>query len=294
MSDEQQAERNVPKWLLEQHAPRLVDLLGPSNKDWGRLAVKMDSRMAVAERGVAETGTWTAPTTLVDLAYRAEFDAQMGTHEGRAGLAFLRFIEAQAVELCTLVDRDLLPTVRREMRDLFINFNANESKYLDKVGELAASVYLLRSTRGRLAGIEVGLPQLPTKIDVVIDLPGSGQVPVEYLNIHVNDARLTSPEDLHAFLDGRVRRKIEAKLKRPHPEGTPPPFPLLLILWFQNVETLQRFAGCLMGRASNEGSELPICTLQQYGDGNGYVEWRFASVAQLVGEYGLLAGGGAA
>ncbi len=276
---------NRPRWLLEKHAPRLVEVLGLSDKHWASLAKKLSERMEAARKAVEGSGTWTGPTALVDLAFLAEFDIHAGTSTGRRALAFLQYVEDQAVQLASLIGPELRPTLRREMRDLFINFSAEQSKYLDKVGELAATVHLLRSTGGQLRGIEVKLPDLPTSLDVLVEMPTGAQVAVEFLNVHLDDDRLHSAEDLQAFLDGRVHRKIEDKLKKAVPAGEPPPFPLLLILWFRRVETLQKFAEYLVSRASPDGKELPVCALQQFGDTHGYVEWQFKSVAAFCRDH---------
>lgn len=273
---------NRPRWLLEKHAPRLVEVLGLSDKQWASLSKKMSERMDTAREAVDSSGTWSGPTTLVDLAFLAEFDIYAGTSTGQRGLAFLQFVEEQAVQLASLVSANLHPTLRREMRDLFINFSAEQSKYLDKVGELAATVYLLHSTGGQLGGIEVKLPGLPTSTDVLVVMPSGAHEAVEFLNVHLDDDRLHTAEDLRAFLDGRVQRKIEDKLKRAHPMGGPAPFQLLLILWFRRLETLQKFAEYLVSRAKPGGNEHPVCALQQFGDENGNVEWRFEPVASLL------------
>ena len=280
---------NVPLDLLAKHAPRLVELLGPKPKQWAQLSTKASARMDVAGEAVAADGAWTGPTTLVDLAFWAEMDLWTGKADHDRNLAFLTFIESQAVELASRIPERLLPTLRREMLDLFVNFSTVQSKYLDKVGELAAMLYLLRSTGGTLAELEMPLPDIGTSIDVVVEMPSGGRIPVEFLNIHIEDDRLHSPQNLTDFLDGRVKRKVEAKLKRGHEAGAGSPFPLLLILWFQRVETLQKFAKVLIGRAAETGLELPICTLQQFGNQDGYVEWRFSSVDQLVHGHDLLA-----
>lgn len=280
---------NVPLDLLAKHASRLVELLGPKPKQWTQLSRKATRRMDVAGEAVATDGAWNGPTTLVDLAFWAEMDLWTGKADHDRNLAFLTFIESQAVELASRIPERLLPTLRREMLDLFVNFSTVQSKYLDKVGELAAMLYLLRSTGGTLAELEMPLLDIGTSIDVVVEMPSGSAIPVEFLNIHVKDERLHSPRDLTDFLDGRVKRNVEAKLKREHEAGAEPPFPLLLIPWFQRVETLQKFANVLIGRASETGTELPICTLQQFGNQDGYVEWRFSSVDQLVHGHGLLA-----
>ena len=241
----------------------------------------MSARVMAGEEEIKIRGQATWPTTLVDLALNAEYDLHYGTTKGQVGLAFLRLIEQLAVQLNAVLPDGLRPSLRKEMLDLFLAFDATQAKYLNKVGELAATNFLLSATGGTLVQFEAKIPGLDTSVDVLVRLPSGKLFPVEYLNVHMNDSRVTSPDRLNKLLEAKVREKLRRKLKGSQMAGTRAPFFLQLILWFKKVETVHQYAQALVDRASRSTVELPICILGQRGDGRGYVEWQFASVARL-------------
>jgi len=112
-------------------------------------------------------------------------------------------------------------------------------------------------------------------------------VAVEILNVWIDDSRVTDEKGLNAFLDGRITRKIREKTGNDLPPDQLP-FPLLLVLWFQDVRTVIRFAKTIIGRAS--GNQLPACVLVQYLNEQNQKAWLFASLAELTSKYQITTG----
>ncbi|MCA9665980.1 MAG: hypothetical protein KC503_10345 [Myxococcales bacterium] len=269
------------RYLLSKFTPKLVEFVRLSNKDWRNLDSKMGRRISTAQKRLEEgENVWAAETTVLDLAYLAERDVVFGTRDAIVEHDFLRFIDGLVSELLGLIPEVLHPTARRQLRDLVVNFGLTQSKYRDKVGELVATVHLLRVTDARLLDFECRLVAGETSLDVLLGMPSGSAIPVEYLNVHVKDDRLEAEDDIDVFLDYRIAQKVKAKMGAVVPERGVLPFPLLLVLWFEDVQTLQRYAGRLAGRAT--GAELPACVIMQLRDAEDRVSWEFGSVQAFI------------
>jgi hypothetical protein len=115
----------------------------------------------------------------------AELDEVQGvrSRDGIVRVEFLRFIDRQVDELFRMMPSSLLPRARRQLRKLVENLSATQSgpQYLNWVGELAATVYLLRTTGAELVGIEKGIAGRNTSLDVLIRLKSGTRISVEFL-----------------------------------------------------------------------------------------------------------------
>ncbi len=172
---------------------------------------------------------------------------------------------------------------RQQVRGLFEDFADDDSHLREKLGELFASLYVLRTADVTAAGFEVqAVPGGVKTFDLAVRTSTGATFAVEILNVFLDDERMTDPQGLHAFLDGRVQRKVREILGVTLP-ATDLPFPLLLVLWFKRVETMVRFADAVVSR--NRQFELPPCALMQLADPDGRKCWDFGSIASLIRRY---------
>jgi hypothetical protein len=172
-----------------------------------------------------------------------------------------------------------MPSIRMQARNLFLNFSEKSSKYLENVGELSAILSILVKTGAKTLEFEVKVSDKNTSFDLSIKLENGHSVAVEIMNVWIDDKKLSDDIGLHNFLDGRISKKIREKTGQYLP-ASQLPFPLLLVLWFQDVKNVSRFAKAIISRA--QGNELPPCTILQYLNDQNQKNWIFSSFAELV------------
>jgi len=224
-----------------------------------------------------EEGEVQLRTTLYELIVHAECGDEA------FAVPFLRYVDETARDLATLVPSDLMPAARQQVRGLFEDFADDDSHLREKLGELFANLYVLRTADVTAAGFEVpAVPGGSKTFDLAVRASTGATFPIEILNVFLDDERMTDPQGLHAFLDGRVQRKVREKLGLTLP-ATDLPFPLLLVVWFKRVETMARFADAVVSR--NRQFELPPCALMQLADPAGCKCWDFGSISSLVRRY---------
>lgn len=259
---------------LQTFTPYLIEFLDLKSREWRTVESNLAKRNTALEMQQAtKNEPVTAKTTIYDLLVEA--------HLGNTTAArFLSFIDSIAVGLARVIPEHLKPSARLQARNLFMNFSHTSSKYLDTVGELAAILYILEKTSAVPIGFEEKrLSGKNTTLDLSIKFDGGGCIAVEVLNIWINDSKITDESGLHAVLDYRIRKKIQEKTGESLP-ATQLPFPLLMVLWFQNVQTVCQFSKAIIGRA--KGNELPACVILQYRDEENQKNWIFSSLAELA------------
>ena len=269
-------------WLgeLAELAPNLVHAFGPKPSELTRIFAKLDERVAHGESVLATEDVWQPETTIWDLVFRSRH------LNDKISRGFVAFIEAHATVLKDNLSCDLLPTARKELRNLFLDFSDEGSGYLNKVGELCAIAYTLRSVEAEALGLEVPVkPESRKRIDLLVRTNSGARFPIEILNFHLKDEKLSDEGDLNKLMDDRLEAKVKDKLGPDFGKGGTP-FLLLPVLWFREAATLSRFAQTIVGRA--QGSvELPACSVVQLAASDGSRHWDFGSVAHLMTKYRL-------
>lgn len=271
-----------PERLLRRYAPHLVEHLGLTAREWADLQVKANARMEEIAAQMPAGGEVTVPATLLDHAVKLEIDHLRRTNRAVASASFLEFLDTLVVNLITRVPPELMPTLRQQTRDIFINFSLEQSKYKEKLGELLAIDRLAHRLGADIVGLEVPIAERPTTLDVALALPSQKVLPVEILNVQLTDDRIENEAGLMTLIDGRIKAKVKQKFGVDIADASLLTFPLQLVVWFQRDETLQRYGTVLASRENNCPFELPICTLQLLGDGAHRFEWRFGSIAELI------------
>lgn len=261
---------------LRRFTPDLVDNYGLTRHQWHRVEEKLAQRNSALEPQLKKKKMAPTPTTIYDLVVLALSGDDTAAR-------FLAFVNDIASDLAQLLPQELIPSAREQTRNLFMDFSTTKSAFREKIGELAAVVYILKQTGGKPLQFEIKLSDNSNKrIDLCLEMIDGKPIVVEILNIFVNDEKLSTDADLNDFLDGRISKKIKEKTGQSLPADKLP-FPLLLILWFNNVFTIKQFSSAIIKRAS--GNELPACVLQQFMNIQGKKSWKFSSVARLMSDY---------
>lgn len=258
---------------LNHFAPSLIEYLDLKPRDWRKLEKRLNDRYAILE-GRLKTGCQSV------VVKTSIYDLMLEGYLGNVTAArFLQFIDSIALGLSRKIPVHLQPSVREQARNLFMDFSKDAPKYLEKVGELAAILFILEKSGATPLGFEVKIPERNTTFDLLVELETSNPLVIEILNVWINDQKVTDDAGLHKFLDCRISRKIEEKTGVALP-ASELPFPLLLVLWFEDVNTVRRFANTIIGRA--HGKELPACVILQYLNERNQKDWLFSSLAELV------------
>lgn len=257
---------------LNHFAPSLIEYLDLKPRDWRKVEKRLDERYAILkERLKTDCDPVVTKTSIYDLM----LEAYLGNV---TAARFLLFIDSIASGLARKIPVHLQPSVRKQARNLFLDFSKDAPKYLEKVGELAAILYILEKSGAKPLGFEVRIPERNTTFDLLVELEAGPPLAIEILNVWINDQKVTDESGLHNILNCRVARKMTEKTGVDLP-ASELPFSLLLILWFQDVDTVRRFAKSIIGRA--RGKELPACVILQYLNEQNQKAWLFSSLAEL-------------
>lgn len=263
---------------LRHFAPSLIEFLDLKPREWLNVERKLAERNRIFQNKIVNNGdSVIAKTTIYDLMV----EASLGN---TTAIRFLSYIDSIASGLAQHIPEPLLPSIRMQARNLFLNFSEKSSKYLENVGELSAILYILEKTGAKPLEFEVKVSGKNTSFDLSIEFENSYSVAVEIMNVWIDDKKLSDDIGLHSFLDGRISKKIREKTGQYLP-ASQLPFPLLLVLWFQDVKNVSRFAKVIINRA--QGNELPACTILQHLNDQNQKNWIFSSFAELVNK-GLL------
>lgn len=258
---------------LRHFAPSLIEFLDLKPREWRKAENKLAERNAILQNQFENSGgSVAAKTTIYDLMV----EAYLGNI---IAVRFLSYIDSIVSRLIQLIPEQLQPSVRLQARNLFLQFSEKSSNYLEKVGELAAMLYILEKTGAKPLEFEAKMTNKNTSLDLSIEFENGHSVAVEIMNVWIDDKKLSDDKGLHSFLDGRISKKILEKTGH-HLPVIQLPFPLLLVLWFQDVKNVSRFAKAIISRA--QGNELPACTILQYLNDQNQKNWIFSSFAELV------------
>ncbi|MDR6338148.1 hypothetical protein HNQ91_001170 [Filimonas zeae] len=197
----------------------------------------------------------------------------------RVGKGLISFLDGQVNEFITLTNNnpELLRQLKEEMADMFWE---NEAKYLDRVGELVSTVFLIKEMApARLHSFShVYLPDGtykgdPPDADLCFEQPGRKPVLIEIRNINLNYERITSEEGLYNIIAGRITKKwAEKKFDSPGLNERYDKIWIQPFIWIYDQPTIERYTEAL--NSFTFANTLPLLSLQQAADSWGNIYYR--------------------
>lgn len=183
---------------------------------------------------------------------------------------------------------DLFPQLKKQLKGMF---HDNEAKYLEKIAELLASVYLIKNMPNvKLASLEEkfqlknGLPDKSGKdADLLIQNQDSGETSlIDIVNIALEANRIETATGLENIIKDRIEKKWESKnfndatLKDRYNNVQ-----LQIFIWIYNIDIILKFKDVFLKFENN--SILPFLFLVQYTDANGRIIFKCQKASEIDG-----------
>jgi len=257
------------KDYLDKFCPTVVSMANLSNAEWQSISDRFDARMNRIVEALDTTTSIGVQTTIYDLVLLAD----SGQKEG---ISFLRFIERLSKDLIKDVPARFHVRLRNSFVNLVSNFDDARSGYLDPIGEFTALLSMVTESTLELKEIEATLPSGKKADFCFVDSKGDRLVWVEVLNIHFQEGKIRTDNDLLTFLSKRIEDKLQKKL---HALGCEAPnriFALLPVVWCE-LEDVQDRAEVIL-RVKQKYRTLPICLIAQTRSDSGEVGYRFTTM----------------
>ena len=209
------------KAYLERFLPNVMSLFKAADSDLLLLFERFESRYAFYEEQLSKAPDFFIENSLIDLIWFAE--------EGRKfALDYLAFIDSQCSTIIQHVDEQRLLEFRPMMKNLFLNFDNQNSRIQSYVGEMCVIAKLVGSKKFRLISVESRLDN-GNEIDFLLS-DGERNYLVEVENIDISGWKVDSQEKVKDFIWTRANRKADKKFAGATvPENTS--FMLAQVLW---------------------------------------------------------------
>ena len=228
------------------------------------------------------------PTCIYDLMARIVHPGIGSLKEKAVAVGLLTSIDNAIGKLSELVLRDvfLLSQLKKQLKDLF---NDNGAKYLEKIGELFASIHLIESYPNHtLKSLEYKYERVDGKIsskgkDADLYFKGTNienSILIDVVNISLDYKRIENDAGLETIISDRIGSKIKAKrfddqdVVKYYEKTMIQPF-----LWVFDWETILQFKKSL--RKTYFSNSLPILLLTQQTDASGNLSYKRISVNEL-------------
>jgi hypothetical protein len=228
------------------------------------------------------------PTCIYDLMARIVHPGIGSLKEKAVAAGLLTSIDGAIGKLSELMLGDvfLLSQLKKQLKDLF---NDNEAKYLEKIGELFASIHLIESYPNHtLKSFEYKYEKVDGKIsnkgkDADLYFQGKNienSILIDVVNISLDYRRIESNAGLETIISDRIRSKIKAKrfdeqdVVKHYGQAMVQPF-----LWVYDWGTILRFKSSL--KKTYFSNSLPILILTQQSDASGNLSYKCINVNDL-------------
>ncbi|MDT4332810.1 MULTISPECIES: hypothetical protein [Methylomonas] len=204
MTKKRQAKFDVEDFsrYLKQFLPNVMKLFDPTPADISLVFNRFETRYAFYEKQLAVSESFYIENSLVDLIWKAEEGVPFAVD-------YLAFIEAQCAVIMKNIDPALCREFRSTMKNLFLNFDDNESRIQSYVGELCVLAKLLSSNVYRLLKVEYRLSN-GNSIDYLLS-DGERQHLVEVSNVDISGWPTPSRDKVVELIWGKAKTKIETK-----------------------------------------------------------------------------------
>ena len=228
------------------------------------------------------------PTCIYDLMARIVHPGIGSTREKAVAIGLLTTIEGAIGKLSELMlgNTFLLSQLKKQLKDLFYD---NEAKYLEKIGELFASIHLIESYPSyTLRSLEYKYERINGKSsnkgkDADLYFQGTSienSILIDVVNISLDYKRIENDVGLETILSDRIRSKIHAKrfddndVIKYYEKAMIQPF-----LWVFDWETILQFKKSL--KKTYFSNSLPILLMTQQTDASGNLSYKCISVNEL-------------
>ena len=192
----------------------------------------------------------------------------------------LNFLEQQVIEFTSLTNGDpvLFEQLKSQMEDLFWD---NDAKYLDRVGELLSTNYLIKKMMpARLSSLKHYFFLKNNEIDhkgpdadLCFIQPNGQKIIIDIFSINSDHQKIADENGLQTFFDYRINQKwISKKFDDPL---LPDRYEEILIqpfLWLYDLPTIETYRTTLANL--NNTKALPILILQQLSNADGKVFYK--------------------
>jgi hypothetical protein len=198
-----------------------MSLFKPAESDLLLVFERFETRYAYYEEQLSKAPDFYIENCLIDLIWFAE--------EGRQfAIDYLAFIEQQCKVIIENVEDRILLEFRPMMKNLFLNFDNQESRIQSYVGEICVIAKLIASQKFRLLTVESKLSN-GSEIDFLLT-DGNRNYLVEVENIDVTGWKVDSEEKVRDLIWSRANRKVDKKFAGASvPKNTS--FMLAQVLW---------------------------------------------------------------
>jgi len=212
---------------------------------------------------------------------------QMGTpREREVALKLLTFLDEEVGEFFNLVSNDnkLIEQLKRQLNNLF---QINGDKYLDKVGEVASTIYLIKFlTSYTLTELEFKYEK-PTRgndskdVDLLFTSTTDGHKQIiDILNLNLDFEKIESKPSFKKLLDHRLSNKITDKaFASPHVKDLYSAAYIQPFVWIYDIDTILKYKSFLGGIQAEH--VLPLLCLRQRSDSTGHLSYDCLRVSDI-------------
>ena len=228
------------------------------------------------------------PTCIYDLMTRIVHPGIGSLKEKKVAVGLLTSIDGAIGKLSELMlgDTFLLSQLKKQLIDLF---NDNLAKYLEKIGELLASIHLIKSYPNyTLRSLEYKYERIIGKIssngkDADLYFQGTdieNSILIDVVNISLDYKRIENDTGLETILSDRILSKIQTKrfddkdVIKYYEKAIIQPF-----LWFFDWDTILQYKKSL--KKTYFSNSLPILLKTQQTDASGNLSYLCISVDEL-------------
>lgn len=261
--------------LISKHCPSLASLCASSEKRWARMDLRANDRYTHFSNRLLQTGEFRYETHILDLILLAEKENDSFC------ISFLRYLDGVFGNIENNIPNNIKNQLNAPLFDLLENFDNNQSRYLDRLGEflnlerflLSADLVLERIEVPTIAGTSLDF-QLCNRLSKEI-------IKVEVMNVHLDAKKLQSEYNLKHFFGARLAKKYEAK-KLPQPPDSE--IAIVLVLWGDFL-SLVDYEPFFSDQNSFDGYPIIFTNLTQYRSSE--YEWlfKFNTTGNILKEY---------
>lgn len=206
---------------LARFLPNVMRLFRPADSDLLLIFERFESRYAFYEDQLSKAPDFYIENSLVDLIWFAEEGKQFA-------IDYLAFIDRQCSIIIKNVEERRLFEFRPMMKNLFLNFDNQNSRIQSYVGEMCVIAKLVEKQKFRLLAVESQLDN-GNEIDFLLS-DGNRNYLVEVENIDISKWKVDSYEKAKNFIWNRANSKVDKKITGATvPENTS--FMLAQVLW---------------------------------------------------------------